>query len=305
MDKILKQLSNSFSLLGDKIYSWIDKIVLTAPNIILVLVTLLVGFKLIKFGKKLINKLSQRFFPGNVVIQNLVNNIGGVCLFLILFLTILTILGLQGPITTILASAGVVGLALGLALQDPLMNLFSGIIMSVKHVFNIGDFIESNGYVGEVKDISLKSTVIRMLSGEEVNIPNKLVLQAPVKNFTTNGLRRVELTCGISYNEDLEEVKRIASDALRPLALENVKRQVEFIYTSFGDSSINFQVRFWTDPDDVWQYLEAKSTAIITLKKTFDKHNINIPYPIRTIDFPIKGDKKLIKSNLEVMGLLF
>jgi len=291
MDKILKQLSNSFSLLVDKIFSWIDKVVLTAPNIILVLVTLLIGFKLIKYGKKLINNLSQRFFPGNVVIQNLVNNIGGVCLYVILFLTLLTILGLQGPITTILASAGVVGLALGLALQDPLMNLFSGIIMSVKHVFNIGDFIESNGYVGEVKDISLKSTVIRMLSGEEVNIPNKLVLQAPVKNFTTNGLRRVELTCGISYNEDLEEVKRIASDALRPLALENVKRQVEFIYTSFGDSSINFQVRFWTDPDDVWQYLEAKSTAIITLKKSFDENNINIPYPIRTIDFAIKENK--------------
>ena len=296
MENIVNHFFESFSLLGAKIYAWIDNIVLSLPNLILVLVTLLIGIKLIKYARRLINNLAARSFAGNRSVQNLINNIGGVLLYIILAIVLLTILGLQGPITTVLASAGVVGIALGLALQDPLMNLFSGIIMSVKHVFSTGDFIESNGYIGEVREISLKSTVLRMLSGEEVNIPNKLVLQNPVKNFTTNGARRVELICGVSYSEDLERVKKIAMEAVRPLAIDTVERQVEFIYTNFGDSSINFQIRFWTNPPTVWEYLNSKSMAIIKIKKAFDENDINIPFPIRTLDFGKNGGLSLSQN---------
>lgn len=296
MDNIINHLSESFVLLGSKIYNWIDRIVLSLPNLVLVLVALFIGLKLMKYARKLVNKIAVKSFPGNIGIQNLVNNVGSVILYISLFVILLTILGLKGPITTVLASAGVAGLALGLALQDPLMNLFSGIIMSVKHVFVVGDFIESNGYVGSVQEVSLKSTVVRMLSGEEVNIPNKLVLQNPVKNFTTNGVRRVEFTCGISYADNLEEVKKIAMAAMRPLAIDSAVRPVEFIYTGFGDSSIDFQIRFWTNPADVWEYLDAKSTAIIKLKSAFDQYNITIPFPIRTLDFGIKGGMELGQS---------
>lgn len=296
MENIINHLSESFVLLGSKIYNWIDRIVLSLPNLVLVLVALFIGLKLMKYARKLVKKIAVKSFPGNMGIQNLVNNVGSVILYISLFVILLTILGLKGPITTVLASAGVAGLALGLALQDPLMNLFSGIIMSVKHVFVVGDFIESNGYVGSVQEVSLKSTVVRMLSGEEVNIPNKLVLQNPVKNFTTNGVRRVEFTCGISYADNLEEVKKIAMAAVRPLAIDTVVRPVEFIYTGFGDSSIDFQIRFWTNPADVWEYLDAKSTAIIKLKSAFDQYNITIPFPIRTLDFGIKGGMELGQS---------
>ncbi len=296
MENIITQLSQSIKLLTAKIYSWLDQIVLSFPNLVLVIICLFIGLKLIRLGKRLLRNVASRSFE-NAGVQNLVNNVGSVCLYLTLFVILLSILGLEGPITTVLASAGVAGLALGLALQDPLMNLFSGIIMSVKHVFNSGDFIESNGFVGSVQEISLRSTVLRTLSGEEVNIPNKLVLQSPVKNFSTNGMRRVEFTCGISYADDLESVKSIAIDAIRPLALDTVERPVEFIYTGFGDSSIDFQVRFWTNPETVWQYLDAKSSAIILLKKAFDKNEITIPFPIRTLDFGIKGGVTL-EENL-------
>lgn len=272
-----------------------DQVVLSIPNLILVLLALIIGLKLIKLFKKLFRKtISTRI--ENIGVQHLLINVTSVFFYLALAIILLSILGLQGPITTVLASAGVAGLALGLALQDPLMNLFSGIIMSVKHVFNIGDFIETNGFVGTVREVSLKSTVVRMLSGEEVNIPNKLVLQNPVKNFTTNGLRRVEIACGISYAEDLEEVKTIAIEAIQPLALESMDRPVEFIYTGFGESSIDFQIRFWTNPSTIWDYLEAKSFAIIKLKSAFDKQGINIPFPIRTLDFGIKGGVELGQS---------
>lgn len=298
MDKIINRLIDSASLLNSKIYTWLDELVLSIPNIVLVFVALFIGLKLIKYAKRLINSIATRSFS-NAAVVNLVNNVGSVILYIALFIVLLSILGLQGPITTVLASAGVVGLALGLALQDPLMNLFSGIIMSVNHVFNIGDFVESNGFVGSVQEVSLKSTVIRMLSGEEVNIPNKLVLQNPVKNFTTNGQRRVEFACGISYGDDLDAVKAISIEAIRPLALDSMERPVEFIYTGFGASSIDFQIRFWTNPVTVWQYLEAKSQAIINLKKAFDQHDITIPFPITTLDFGIKGGVALSEELKE------
>lgn len=295
MDKIFSHLSESWILLSDKIFTWLDSIVLSLPNLVLVLLTLIIGIRLIKVAKKIIVKITQKKIE-NVGVRNLVYNVASVILFITLILVILSILGLQGPITTVLASAGVAGLALGLALQDPLMNLFSGIIMSIKHVFNVGDFIDSNGFVGEVQEVSLKSTVIRTLSGEEVNIPNKLVLQNPVRNFSTNGIRRVEFTCGISYAEDLDMVKDICMKTIRPLALDTVERPVEFIYTGFGESSIDFQIRFWTSPTTVWQYLDAKSTAIMKIKAAFDQHNIAIPFPIRTLDFGIKGGLSLDES---------
>ncbi len=296
MDNIIDQLSSSFTLLVSKLYLWVDRVVLSVPNFILVLVALFIGLKLMKYARRIVDRIAVKSFPGNVSVQNLVNNVGSVFLYIVLFIILLTILGLEGPITTVLASAGVAGLALGLALQDPLMNLFSGIIMSVKHVFGIGDFIESNGYVGVVQEVSLKSTVIRTLSGEEVNIPNKLVLQSPVKNFTTNGVRRVEFTCGVSYADNLEEVKKVAMAAVRSLAIDSVERPVEFIYTGFGESSIDFQIRFWTNPDTVWQFLDAKSMAIMKVKTAFDQHSITIPFPIRTLDFGIKGGLQLGES---------
>jgi small conductance mechanosensitive channel len=303
MEKLIDQLKESFSLLSGKIWKWMDNMVLSLPNLILVLVTLFIGLKLMKYANRLIAKIVAKSFPGSQSVQNLVNNVAAVFLYLVLFVILLTILGLQGPITTVLASAGVAGLALGLALQDPLMNLFSGIIMSVKHVFDVGDFIESNGFLGEVKMVSLKSTELRMLSGEEVNIPNKLVLQNPVKNFTTNGNRRVEIICGISYGDDLEKVKEIALAAVRPLAIDTVERPAEFIYTSFGDSSINFQLRFWINPPTVWEFLNTKSIAIMKLKAAFDKNDITIPFPIRTLDFGIKGGVSL-QQNIGTQGLV-
>lgn len=293
MNNLFDRFTESFSLISVKIFQWVDKMVLSLPNLILVLVALLVGLKLIKLANKLIARLVIKSVPKSKGVQNLVKNVGSFFFYIALGILLLSILGLKGTVTTVLASAGVAGLALGLALQDPLMNLFSGIIMSVKHVFDVGDLIESNGFMGEVIGISLKNTEIRMMSGEEVHIPNKLVLQNPVKNFSTTDLRRVDFTCGISYAEDLEFVKRVTMEAVGPLALNNIERPLEFIYTNFGDSSIDFQVRFWTNAQDVWQYLDAKSNAIMKVRSAFNEHNITIPFPIRTLDFGIKGGVSL------------
>lgn len=92
---------------------------------------------------------------------------------------VLGILGLDRALTSLLAGAGVVGLAVGLAVQEPLMNLFSGILMSTKSLYNVGDLIETNGYFGKIKKVNLRSTILEQVSGEEVLLPNKSIIHPP------------------------------------------------------------------------------------------------------------------------------
>ncbi|GLR18965.1 mechanosensitive ion channel family protein [Portibacter lacus] len=286
--------SETLNLIQTKLSLWADKLVLSIPNITLVLIVLVLGIWVIRLAKGRVNKISQKF-SSNVALGQLISNVISALLYISLLVLILSILGLSKSVTTVLASAGVMGLAVGLALQDPLMNLFSGVIMSVKSTFKIGDFIETNGHVGSVQAITLRNTMLRTLTGEEVSIPNKMVLQNPVKNMSTNGIRRAEILCGISYGDDLRKVKEIAMNSVADLAYQGVPRPVEFIFLSFGDSSINFQLRFWTNPENVWQFLEAKSEGIIRLKQAFDDADISIPFPIRTLDFGVKGGTELIE----------
>jgi small conductance mechanosensitive channel len=288
----MDSFSQVLELIKSKLLSWADAVVLTLPNIFLVLLSIVVGIWIIRRARKRVRKISSKI-SSNVALAQLVYNVIITLLYIALLILVLSILGLSKSVTTILASAGVMGLAVGLALQDPLMNLFSGIIMSVKTSFNIGDFVETNGHIGAVQAISLRSTQIRTLTGEEVNIPNKLVLQNPVKNFTTNGIRRVDIVCGVSYGADLRKVKEIAMSAVEDLAFKEVARPVEFIFTGFGDSAINFQLRFWSNPNNVWEFLEMKSEGIMKIKEAFDKNGINIPFPIRTLDIDLKGGQAL------------
>ena len=102
----------------------------------------------------------------------------------------------------------------------------------------------------------------------------------------------MELDCGISYAEDLDVVEKVVRNSLD--AVEHLNDEpVEFFYTEFGDSSINFRLRFWVDEVNQKNYFEARSEALRCIKQAFDKNNILIPFPIRTLDFAIKGGEKL------------
>ena len=299
MENMSTFFTDSWKLILQKLEGWSDRIVLNLPNIILATLVILVGLKVIKITRGLLKKTIEKHIP-NESLRQLINNVIAVFFYLLLFVIILGILGLQKPLTAVLASAGVAGLAVGLALQDPLTNIFSGAIMSVRDVFHINDMVETNGYIGIVKEISLKTTVIQTLSGEMVHIPNKMVLQNPIKNFTTNNIRRVQIDCGISYGENLAKVKKVAIEAVNEMALPTVDRPVEFLYTGYADSSITFMLRFWINPSTMYEFLEARSLAIMRLKAAFDANDISIPFPIRTLDFGIKGGKDLSQMLTDI-----
>lgn len=271
------------------------------PNIILAALVLVVSISASSFIKKYASKLVRKFSRNQTINGLLANIITSGFLILALFI-VLGILGLNTALTSLLAGAGVVGLAVGLAVQEPLMNLFSGILMSTKSLYNVGDLIETNGYFGIIKKVNLRSTILMQMSGEEVLLPNKNVIQNPLVNYTVSGKRRVDLGCGISYGDDLEKVKAMTVEAVEAHVKYDDRQPVEFFYESYGDSSINFIIRFWLTGTSQKEMLRARSEAIMAIKKAYDENDIMIPFPIRTLDFGIKGGEKLNTMLSEQRG---
>jgi small conductance mechanosensitive channel len=210
----------------------------------------------------------------------------------------LGVLNLDKALTSILAGAGIVGLALGFAFQDLAANFISGIGLSVHrtHPFKVGDLIETNQVFGTVHTINLRTTELRTLDGKQITIPNKHIYQDRLTNHSLSGERRVELRCGISYGEDLDEVKQVALEAIRSVERRARDREVELYFEGFGDSSIDFVVWLWAPFHRQTDYLSAMSEAVMCLKKAFDENDITIPFPIRTLDFGIKGGETFTEA---------
>ncbi|WP_417886166.1 mechanosensitive ion channel family protein [Zunongwangia sp.] len=274
----------SLDSLVDKLSSWLENIILNLPNIILAVLV----FVLFIIGAKYLGKLVNRLLTPHVKqdsIRSITVKVLKATIILIGFFISLGLLNLNQLLTSILAGAGVVGLAVGLALQGPLNNSFSGVILSFLPELQIGDWVETNGYAGTVTEINLRSIKIKQNDNNFVIIPNSKIVDDAFKNYSSTNRTRVIVNCGVGYSSDLEKVKKLTKDTIADLYTQNNQEEVEFMYTEFGDSSINFIVRFWIDATKNYEILVAKSNAIIQIKKAFDKEGINIPFPIRTIDF--------------------
>lgn len=277
-------LRESLEGITAKLISWLDTIILNLPNFLLAILVFVIFIFLAKYTGQLLNKLLGKRVKQDSIRQITVKVIKAIVI-LIGFFIALGILDLNKVLTSVLAGAGVVGLAIGLALQGTLNNTFSGIILSFLPELQIGDWIETNNYAGEVTEINLRNIVVKQADNNYVVIPNSKIVEEPFKNFSRTSRSRVMLNCGVGYSSPLEKVKKITIETISEHFPSRGNEQVEFMFTEFGESSINFVVRFWTDATKNRDLLIARDIAIIEIKKTFDKNGINIPFPIRTIDF--------------------
>jgi len=275
------QISISLSNLLDKLINWLNLLIVNLPNIILAVVIFLIAYyvsrRLSAWSLKILkNKIKQSS------IRNLIANLISIIIVVIGISLALGVLNLDKALNSLIAGAGVAGLAVGLALQGTLANTFAGISLALKNVINLGDFIETNGYAGTVEDINLRHTQLKTADNNLVIIPNSLVSDSPFKNYGLTHDIRITIECGVGYESDLDSVEQIAKEVISS-SFPHKSKDVEFYFLEFGDSSINFQLRFWVLGTDSMTLLKARSEAIKQIKKRFDKEEINIPFPIRTI----------------------
>jgi len=162
----------------------------------------------------------------------------------------------------------------------------------------IVDVVVVGDLMGIVDRTNLRVTVIRTYQGQEVYVPNKDVLSNPITNYSILGERRIDLAVGVSYGDDLKKVQDLVLETLQNLEGVIRKKDMIFTYKEFGDSSINFEIKFWINFPDNPSYLEMRSKAIMAIKHAFDNAGISIPFPIITLDFGIKGGEKLSEMNI-------
>lgn len=277
-------LNNSLGILTQKLEDWYVQFTSMIPNIIVALFVLVVFYFLARLARNLGNRLMVKLKLQSAI-QNLFSTL--IYLFIIGVGTImaLNVLHLEQTVTSILAGAGILGLALGFAFQDITTNFISGILLAFRKPLRVGDIIKTKEFIGTVEKINLRVTVIKTFQGLHVIIPNKDIFQSAVTNFTKTNERRVDLDVGVSYSEDLEQVSQTAIQAVSKLPYLLPDREVKLFYKEFGSSSINFTLMFWVQYPDEPGFLQARSEAIIAVKKAFDKNGITIPFPIRTLDF--------------------
>lgn len=282
------QFTNAWQKMIEKLQSWLDSLVVNIPNIIIAIIVFIIALVASKYISRLALRLLERTKLQHSM-KNLIAKIVSMVVVLMGLFLILGILDLGKALNTILAGAGVVGLAVGLALQGALANTYAGIVLSyIKHI-KFGDWIETSDFEGEVVNIDLRAVTLKQPDNNLVYIPNKLVVENPIKNFSTTAQSRVILECGVGYASDLRAVRELVVQTISSSfeAVSN-KEDVIFLYKEFGDSSINFETRFWINSTSAIEVARAKTKAIIEIKEAFDKNGINIPFPIRTLHFPEK-----------------
>jgi small conductance mechanosensitive channel len=283
-----EQFNTALGNLIDKLQGWFNTTIEYIPNFILSILVMVTAYFAAKYVSKFVKKLVSKKVEQESI-KNAIARVSAVIVVALGLFMALGVMNLGKALTSLLAGAGVVGLAIGLALQGTLANTFAGLILSFRKKIQIGHWVETTGFSGEVVDINLKDSTLKEADNNIVVIPNKTILENPLKNYSLTTRMRVFIECGVGYESDLEHVENLTKETIAN-TFDQVKSadDVEFYYTEFGDSSINYLCRFWIDAESMLEKLKAKTKAIIEIKKAYDKESINIPFPIRTLQLDNK-----------------
>lgn len=290
-----------YNLIAEKLNYWLESIIKLLPNIALAALVMVIGFYVAKYIRKVANKLIHKVSK-NLTLNNLFSSIVYFIFIGIVIFTVLSILQLDKAVTSILAGAGILGLALAFAFQDIAANFMSGIFISFRKPLKVSDIVVVKDYMGKVKEVNLRDTVVETFQGQTVIIPNKEVFQNPIENYSYLQKRRFDLSIGVSYGEDLEKVREITLNAVGNIEELSKEDTTQVFFVEFGDSSINLSVRMWINNPEQAVYNKVGSEAIIKIKKAYDDNNIVIPFPIRTLDFGIKGGKTLNEMPIQIFN---
>ena len=213
--------------------------------------------------------------------------------YLVLFLFLISALHELGfNLSVLLGAAGIFTVAIGFASQTSASNLISGLFLVFERPFTVGDVIRVGTTTGEVLSIDPLSVKLRTFDNLFVRIPNESLIKSEVTTLTRFPIRRIDILVGVAYKEDLKNVRTILESVAtkNPLCLEEPRSQ--YIFQGFGESSLDIQFSVWTKREN---YLELKNSIHEQIKNAFDEHNIEIPFPHRTLyagsitdAFPIK-----------------
>ena len=283
---------NALQIVTEKIGGWTNDFISMLPNFVIAALVVIIFYLIAKLFTRLLKSTLSKF-TSNVAVIKLIASFSRIAIMAAALFIALGILELEKTVTSLLAGVGIVGLAIGFAFKDAIANFLAGIYITFKSTVNVGDIVEFGDHLGTVKSIGLRAVKIDTFQGQEVVIPNRLIFEDIYKHYTVNSVRRIDLNVGISYGEDLQKVEDITLSAIKGIEYLLKTKPIDLYFLEFGDSSINFVVRYWVKFQKQTDYLQALSDGVKNIKSAYDANDITIPFPIRTLDFGIKGGKTL------------
>ena len=266
--------SNSFEKIINGIIDFL-------PTLLFAIVIYAVGVFLNKVILKLFAKGTERSRMDKTV-RKFLESVIKIVITAIVLITVLTVLGI--PMTSIITVLGTAGVAVGLALKDSLSNVAGGVILLLNRTVKVGDYIDTGTYSGTVAEVSILFTKLSTPDNKDIFIPNGLMATSAVTNYSSEGVRRVDMVFGISYDNDHRKAISAITEVVEnhPLA---EKEPAAFVRLGeLGASSLNITVRVWTKSENYWTlYFDL----IEQVKLKFDEENITIPY--NQIDVHLNG----------------
>lgn len=263
----------------------VDLVLAYGPKVILAVITLFVGTWLIGILAKILDSTLDRINFDDTL-QPYFVVISKVLLKILLYISVIGMLGVQT--TSLIAMLSAAGLAVGLALQGSLGNFAGGVLILIFKPIKKGDHIEACGVEGYVQSIEPFVTVIKALDNIIHYVPNGELANTTIKNYSVHPERRVDLTFGISYGDDIDLAKSVMLEVAKncPHIIKEIEPEV--YVTGHGDSSVDFAVRPYCNPEKYWDVYFYMYEHV---KKALDKADITIPFPQRDVHFYDKHTK--------------
>ncbi len=242
-------------------------------NIIVALLIYYIGRFIIRMVVGGLRKVLQR---QNVdkTLETFVCNLVRIVLLVMVIIAAIGALGIQT--TSFIAIFGAAGLAVGLALQGSLSNFAAGVLIVLFRPYRVGDFVEAAGISGTVEQVQILTTVLKTPDNKKIIVPNSQIMDSIITNYSANATRRVDLTVGVSYDDDIDKVTATLRELVA--ADERILEEPECLIKvqALADSSVNFIVRPWVKTADYWGVYFDLTEAI---KKRFDEEDITFPFP--------------------------
>ncbi|NKB38618.1 MAG: mechanosensitive ion channel [Gammaproteobacteria bacterium] len=246
-------------------------------NVVLAAAILVIGLWLAKRIKNILVSMMEKRGM-DTLLATFMGSIAHILISAFVLIAALGELGIQT--TSLVAIIGAAGLAIGLALQGSLANFASGVMIIAFRPFKVGDFVEAGGAVGVIEGIQIFSTQMKTGDNKTIIIPNANITGGNITNYSTKDTRRVDLVFGIGYDDDIKKAKQILEDLVGKDERILKDPAPVVAVSELADSSVNFIVRPWVNSADYWAvYWDLTETV----KLTFDKEGISIPYPQQNV----------------------
>ncbi|MDX9751264.1 MAG: mechanosensitive ion channel family protein [Flavobacteriales bacterium] len=280
---IMDDVRKGFVLVREKLGDWLEGLIGMLPNIATAVLIVVLSALAARLVLKAVAPLAARLITSTTLRRLL-----GMGLYISVMLmgvfAALSVLHLDKTVTSLLAGAGILGLAFSLAFQDLASNFIAGVVIATQHPIRIGDLVETAGQHGTVERINLRTTEIRSLQGIQTVVPNKEIFQNVLLNYSRNATRRVDLVVRVRLDADLPRVERVATEAVRGVDGVLASEEVVVFFQEFAESAVVFEVRFWITSGRNRHFHYVRSAAIKAIRAAFDREGIVIPAPVHTVE---------------------